>query len=144
MSNFICSECGMTNIDCGGARYKTPKEIELENQIADLSKKVERLQEQLEEAQHTIYCIANTDGSDCKTILETIIRDANLYLEKWGCKMTETIEIKTPKFSDDYVVSKTLYEEIKESRRNLWLKQQKVIALIKDGRFVEALQELEK
>jgi len=46
MSNFICSECGMTNIDCGGAGYKTPKEIELENQIADLSKKVERLQEQ--------------------------------------------------------------------------------------------------
>lgn len=68
MSNFICSECGMTNIDCGYAGYKTPKEIELENQIADLSKKVECLQEQ----------------------------------------------------------------------------KQKVIALIKDGRFVEALQELEK
>lgn len=45
---------------------------------------IERLQEQLKEARHTIYCIANTDGSDCKTILETIIRDANLYLEKWG------------------------------------------------------------
>jgi len=45
-----------------------------------------RLQEQLKEAQHTIYCIANTDGSDCKTILETIIRDANLYLDKWGVK----------------------------------------------------------
>lgn len=67
MSNFICSECGMNNIDCGRAGYKTPKEIELEHQIADLSKKVERLQEQ----------------------------------------------------------------------------KQKVIALIKDGRFVEALQELE-
>ena len=47
-------------------------------------KKIERLQEQLEEAQHTIYCIANTDGSDCKTILETIIRNANLYLERFG------------------------------------------------------------
>ena len=46
MSNFICSECGMTNIDCGRAGYKTPKEIELENQIDYLSKKVERLQEQ--------------------------------------------------------------------------------------------------
>ena len=45
-----------------------------------------RLQEQLKEARHTIYCIANTDGSDCKTILETIIRDANLYLEKWSAK----------------------------------------------------------
>ena len=58
--------------------------------------------------------------------------------------MTETIEIKTPEFSEDYVVSKTLYEEVKESRRNLWLKQQQAIALIKDGRFVEALRVLEK
>ena len=57
--------------------------------------------------------------------------------------MTETIEIKTPKISEDYVVSRTLYEEVKESRRNLWLKQQQAIALIKDGRFVEALQLLE-
>ena len=60
--------------------------IERANCIVDLRKKLERLQEQLEEAQHTIYCIANTDGSDCKTILETIIRDSNLYLEKWGEK----------------------------------------------------------
>ena len=57
--------------------------------------------------------------------------------------MTETIEIKTPEFREDYVVSRTLYEEVKESRRNLWLKQQQAISLIKDGRFVEALQELE-
>lgn len=33
MSNFICSECGMTNIDCGRAGYKTPKEIELEKKL---------------------------------------------------------------------------------------------------------------
>lgn len=33
MSNFICSECGMTNIDCGCAGYKTPKEIELEKEL---------------------------------------------------------------------------------------------------------------
>ena len=62
MSNFICSECGMTNIDCVRDGYKTPKEIELEKKVhilneaimkhenqqghfADLSKKVERLQE---------------------------------------------------------------------------------------------------
>lgn len=57
--------------------------------------------------------------------------------------MMETIEIKTPEFSEDYIVSRTLYEEVKESRRNLWLKQQQAIALIKDGRFVEALQLLE-
>ena len=54
--------------------------------FSQLVKKVEQLQEQLKEATHTIYCIANTDGSDCKTILETIIRYANLYLEKWGVK----------------------------------------------------------
>ena len=57
--------------------------------------------------------------------------------------MKETITIKTPEFSEDYVVSRTLYEEVKESRRNLWLKQQQAIALIKDGRFVEALRVLE-
>ena len=34
MSNFICPECGMTNIDCGYAGYKTPKEIELEKKLA--------------------------------------------------------------------------------------------------------------
>lgn len=33
MSNFICTECGMTNIDCGYAGYKTPKEIELERKL---------------------------------------------------------------------------------------------------------------
>jgi len=57
--------------------------------------------------------------------------------------MTETIEIKTPEFSEDYVVSRTLYEEVKESRRNLWLKQQQAVTLIKDGRFIEALRVLE-
>lgn len=30
MSNFICSTCGITNIDCGKAGYKTAREIELE------------------------------------------------------------------------------------------------------------------
>ena len=42
------------------------------------------------------------------------------------------------------VVDKTYFEELKESRRNLWLKQQQAIAFIKDGRFVEALRVLEK
>ena len=41
------------------------------------------------------------------------------------------------------IVDKTYFEELKESRRNLWLKQQQAIALIKDGRFVEALRVLE-
>ena len=64
MSNFICSECGMTNIDCGYAGYKTPKEIELEKKVhilneanmklenklghfANLSKKVKELEKRL-------------------------------------------------------------------------------------------------
>lgn len=42
------------------------------------------------------------------------------------------------------IVCREYLEELKRTRRELWLKQQKVIALIKDGRFVEALQELEK
>ena len=76
-------------------------EYVIDNRVEELEEKVEKLekrlakktnkenkclQEQLKEARHTIYCIANTDGSDCKTILETIIRDANLYLKKWGVK----------------------------------------------------------
>lgn len=42
MSNFICSECGMTNIDCGRAGYKTPKEIELEKEIELYKRAIER------------------------------------------------------------------------------------------------------
>lgn len=78
MSNFICSECGMTNIDCGRDGYKTPKEIELEKKVhilnkanmklenelghfADLSKKVEHLQKQLRIA---IKALDNCRGFD--------------------------------------------------------------------------------
>lgn len=78
MSNFICSECGMTNIDCGGAGYKTPKEIELENQIADLGKKVERLQEQLKEANEIISIYRCYDDTECGKATE--------YCKKWGVK----------------------------------------------------------
>lgn len=65
----------MTNIDCGSAGYKTPKEIELEKKVhilneanmklenelwhfADLSKKVEHLQEQLKIAESTLVICA--------------------------------------------------------------------------------------
>lgn len=41
------------------------------------------------------------------------------------------------------IVDREYLEELKRTCRELWLKQQKVIALIKDGRFVEALQELD-
>lgn len=33
MSNFICSVCGINNIDCGKAGYKTAIEIELEKKL---------------------------------------------------------------------------------------------------------------
>lgn len=107
MSNFICSKCGMTNIDCGGAGYKTPKEIELENQIADLSKKVhilneanmklenelgrfadlsktiERLQEQLKEANAIIEDMRPFIQASMSR--QTFTRILN-YEDKWGVK----------------------------------------------------------
>ena len=33
MSNFICPTCGLNNIDCGKAGYKTDKELELEKEV---------------------------------------------------------------------------------------------------------------
>lgn len=33
MSNFICPTCGVKNIDCGKAGYKTAREIELEKKL---------------------------------------------------------------------------------------------------------------
>ena len=33
MSNFTCPTCGLTNIDCGKAGYKTAREIDLEKNI---------------------------------------------------------------------------------------------------------------
>lgn len=33
MSNFICPTCGLANIDCGKAGYKTAREIELEKKL---------------------------------------------------------------------------------------------------------------
>ena len=80
MSNFICSECGMTNIDCGGAGYKTTKEIELE-------KENKRLQEQLADASKTI------DYYDKKDFHYTLAdgtvmgaEPAHKYKIKWGVK----------------------------------------------------------
>ena len=80
MSNFICSECGMSNIDCGGAGYKTPKEIELE-------KENKRLQEQLADASKTI------DYYDKKDFHYTLAdgtvmgaEPAHKYKIKWGVK----------------------------------------------------------
>lgn len=33
MSNFTCPTCGLTNIDCDNAGYKTAREIELEEKL---------------------------------------------------------------------------------------------------------------
>ena len=88
MSNFICSECGMTNIDCGRDDYKTPKEIELEKKVhilneanmklenelghfADLSKKVERLQERNEKLEKMAF---QYTPEEWNTMLRTIER----------------------------------------------------------------------
>ena len=73
MSNFTCSECGMSNIDCGGAGYKTPKEIELE-------KENKRLQEQINNANMVINkCLTLTNDYDKKCFLEG-------YKIMWGLK----------------------------------------------------------
>ena len=88
MSNFICSECGMTNIDCGRAGYKTPKEIELEHQIADLSKKVKKLKEQLEEANEMLKGAKHLTVKDSNgaIMFELVSPEINDYLKKWGVK----------------------------------------------------------
>lgn len=44
MSNFICPTCGMNNIDCGKAGYKTEREIELEKKLEIAIKAFEKLQ----------------------------------------------------------------------------------------------------
>ena len=36
MSNFICPECGINNIDCGKEGYKTPKEIRYEEALREI------------------------------------------------------------------------------------------------------------
>ena len=46
MSNFKCSECGMINIDCGKAGFKTPREIELETLVIELENRLKTLDEQ--------------------------------------------------------------------------------------------------
>lgn len=85
MSNFICSECGMNNIDCGYAGYKTPKEIELEKKVhilneanmklenelghfAEVNKKVKVLRELLEQALQTMGQISKLSDNKVDAI----------------------------------------------------------------------------
>ena len=46
MSNYECPHCGMTNIDCGWGKFKTPKEIELEARVKVLEEENEELKAQ--------------------------------------------------------------------------------------------------
>jgi len=104
MSNFICPECGMTNIDCGWDGYKTPKEIGLEKKVhilneanmklenelghfADLSKKVERLQKQLEIATKALKSFIPDDLTDggFGEMYESVIRDCEKALKEMEC-----------------------------------------------------------
>lgn len=43
MSNFTCPTCGLTNIDCGKAGYKTAREIELEKKLEIAKEKLETI-----------------------------------------------------------------------------------------------------
>lgn len=45
MSNFNCPYCGLTNIDCGEAGYKTHKEIELEKQNIKLIECIKKIRD---------------------------------------------------------------------------------------------------
>mgnify|MGYP004568318907 CR=1 FL=1 len=45
MSNFICPVCGLNNIDCGKAGYKTDKELELETENIRLKEVLESCKE---------------------------------------------------------------------------------------------------
>lgn len=49
MSNYECPHCGMTNIDCGWGKFKTPKEIELEARVKELEEKLNAQFAEMEE-----------------------------------------------------------------------------------------------
>lgn len=62
MSNFKCTECGTINIDCGKEGYKTPREIELEKQVKEQSKKIknelEEIKQKLQMEQYSNYSLS--------------------------------------------------------------------------------------
>ena len=68
MSNFTCPTCGLTNIDCGKAGYKTAREIELEKKL-EIAVKALR-----------IYANLRYDGT--VTGYETIAKEALKEIEK--------------------------------------------------------------
>jgi len=100
MSNFICSECGTTWIDCGYSGYKTPKEIELE-------KENKKLKEQLQEANEIIanfrtYDFTVNDENAEEYQVKYGIAGEKIYtnkkppkeFERWRKKITKSFEKK--------------------------------------------------
>lgn len=68
MSNYECPHCGMTNIDCGWGKFKTPRELELEARIKELEQKLTEqenknveLKERIEELETRISWYINHD-----------------------------------------------------------------------------------
>lgn len=53
MSNYECPHCGMTNIDCGWGKFKTPREIELEARVKEIE---EYIKDPCEYCQPTSKC----------------------------------------------------------------------------------------
>lgn len=60
MSNFICPECGMNNIDCGKDGYKTAHEIELEKKLEIAKGAFKKLKGR--------YCLACRCGEHCSLL----------------------------------------------------------------------------
>lgn len=88
MSNFICSECGMTNIDCDGAGYKTPKEIELEKENKLLKEQLKEANKTIRKAQElcpdkNVMLMCNPARPSFGMMTNDVL---NKYLEKWGIK----------------------------------------------------------
>lgn len=61
MSNFTCPTCGLTNIDCGKAGYKTAREIELEKKLEIAVKALEHYAKKGSLAQKALAKIKELD-----------------------------------------------------------------------------------
>lgn len=65
MSNFTCPTCGLTNIDCGKAGYKTAREIELEKKLEIAVKALDKIvnynsvAEQVDKYYHIVIDVRN-------------------------------------------------------------------------------------
>lgn len=74
MSNFTCPTCGLTNIDCGKAGYKTAREIELEKKLEIAVQALKWIEEQADTSTQYDY--------DAEVILKNIVFDAQQALKE--------------------------------------------------------------